>query len=174
MGYRLNFPDVVRHQLICSYGMGKCTQTKIRPPTLEKSEITRDETNDRREVLKISARLKGSKGTREGWTSWRGLFTSVKPSEKLPPEASAECRDAAVAGGLRGGREVSLPRVGQWHTHLRGEGGSLKPPLPFRRPMNESPADDFFDVLPHPPVPAFKGWFPYSFIASLSPHVFRF
>lgn len=75
----------------------------------------------------------------------RGLFTSVKTVRKAPHLK----RLRSVAGGLLwgGGGGVSLPRVGQWHTHLRGEGGSLKPPLPFRRPMNESPADDFFDVL---------------------------
>lgn len=63
---------------------GKVYWTKTHPTTLpeEKSEITRDETNNRREVLKISARLKGSKGTREGCMSWRGLFTSVKTVRK--------------------------------------------------------------------------------------------
>lgn len=63
---------------------GRVYWTKTHPSTLpeEKSEITRDETNNRREVLKISARLKGSKGAREGCMSWRGLFTSVKTVRK--------------------------------------------------------------------------------------------
>lgn len=136
------------------------------------------------------------KWNHEGWNKWptrglenigavkrvegdeRGLYELTRiVYQRETVRKAATWSVCGVSGrrrrrGLRGGREVSLPRVGQWHTHLRGEGGSLKPPLPFRRPMNESPADDFFDILPPLTSHRVQGMISLSFYCVFIPSCF--
>lgn len=140
---------MVLRRLVCSYGMGKCTEPKLIHQRYRKRK------SKSREMKQITDER--SWKYRRGWKGRRGrervVWVDAIVYQRENRQKSCHLKRLRSVGpppspGVVRGREVSLPRVGQWHTHLRGEGASLKPPLPFHRPMNESPADDFFDVLP--------------------------